>query len=167
MAKTARAAVVDTSTGEVVGDLYDGDRILRLESYNYLNSREKISADYVKLYLKSADALSRAEGMTTPAYKVCLRLLPYVRYDTGLIAHQNGEPLTAMEIVELFGDMCEKTVFNSLEEIVKHDVFAKVRRGKFVHYAANPYIFMRGAKVNKTLIKLFSKSDWAAMFAEQ
>ena len=164
--KVTTGFLVYDKTGEIINELYEGDRILRNETIDYLKSRDSIDAEFAKLYLKSADMLSRNMEIKEMELRVCLRLLPYIRYDTGLIAHVNGEPISRNGIKGIFPDMGDRTIERALDDLCEQDVYIKATRKnrREVYFIVNPYIFMRGAKVNKTLLNLFSKSDWASLY---
>jgi len=156
--------VVNNDTGEVETTLGKDDKISRKNTTEYLKRTTDISdAEFVKLYLCAADMLSRADDLTIGSMRVCLRLLQYIRYDTGLISWNNGEPIHQENIIHICNSLSERTVKRALECLVVNDIFAVIRRDGYVSYAVNPYVFMKGKRVNKTLEKMFHNSKWARL----
>lgn len=118
---------------------------------------------YVKFFLKSASVLAR-EKMSSTAMSVCLEMLQYIRYDTGYLAFENGIKLTLDDIKRKCDFISMTSVVRAVDELVDKKIFAKVKTGKENNYLVNPYVFMRGARVNKTLSKTFENSKWARLY---
>lgn len=118
---------------------------------------------YVKFFLKSASVLAR-EKMSSTAMSVCLEMLQYIRYDTGYLAYENGIKLTLEDIKSKCKFISYVSVIRAIDELVDKKIFARVKTGKENNYLVNPYVFMRGARVNKTLSKTFEASRWARLY---
>lgn len=118
---------------------------------------------YVKFFLKSASVLAK-EKMSSTAMSVCLEMLQYIRYDTGYLAFENGIKLTLDDIKRKCDFISMTSVARAVDELLDKKIFAKVRTGKENNYLVNPYVFMRGARVNKTLSKTFENSKWARLY---
>jgi len=86
--------------------------------------------------------------------KIIMLLLSYIRYDSGMIATLKGNPLTNQDIVEIV-KMSKRTVSDIMDGLVKKRIFARNRVGVCNQYFANPYIFLRGNYINKTLKAMF------------
>lgn len=157
MSKEALAIVIDPHTGEQIDTIYENDRILRGKSYDKLSQTEPVESDkqFVKLFVSAADSLSRAGDLTLTEMRVCLRLLQYIRYETGLIAFENGIAMGVTDIKGLFEDVSSRAIDMALSGLVEKNVFAKVTQDRKATFYANPYMFMRGKKLNKELLKLF------------
>ena len=118
---------------------------------------------YVKFFLKSASVLAR-EKMSSTAMSVCLESLQYIRYDTGYLAYENGIKLTLEDIKKKCDFISQTSIVRAIDELVNKKIFARVKTGKENNYLVNPYVFMRGARVNKTLSKTFENSRWARLY---
>lgn len=86
--------------------------------------------------------------------KIIMLLMSYIRYDTGMVATLKGNPITNDDIEKIV-EMSRKTVFKTMDGLVKKRIFAKNRVGVCNQYFANPYIFLRGSYINKTLKAMF------------
>lgn len=142
-----------------------GDRIVRKKSIDYLKNTDELQKTemYVKFFLKSASVLAR-EKMSSTEMSVCLEMLQYIRYDTGYLAFENGIKLTLDDIKRKCNFISMTSVVRAVDELVDKKIFAKVKTGKENNYLVNPYVFMRGARVNKTLSKTFENSKWARLY---
>lgn len=147
-------------------ELNEGDRILRKKSIDYLKNTDELQKTemYVKFFLKSASVLAR-EKLSSAEMSVCLEMLQYIRYDTGYLAFDNGIKLTLDDIKRKCDFVSGISVARAVEELVSKKIFAKVKTGKENNYLVNPYIFMRGARVNRTLSKTFEYSRWARLYS--
>ena len=146
-------------------ELNEGDRVLRKKSIDFLKNTDEIQKTemYVKFFLKSASVLAR-EKLSSTEMSVCLELLQYVRYDTGYLAYENGSKLTLDDIKRRCDFVSSTSIVRAIDELVGKKILAKVRTGKENNYLVNPYIFMRGARVNKTLSKTFENTKWAKLY---
>lgn len=149
----------------VYAELNEGDRIVRKKSIEYLKNTDELQKTemYVKFFLKSASVLAR-EKMSSTSMSVCLEMLQYIRYDTGYLAYENGIKLTLEDIKNKCNFISSASVVRAIDELVDKKIFARVKTGKENNYLVNPYIFMRGARVNKTLSKTFETSRWAKLY---
>ena len=147
-------------------ELNEGDRILRKKSIDFLKNTDEIQKTemYVKFFLKSASVLAR-EKLSSTEMSVCLELLQYVRYDTGYLAYENGSKLTLEDIKRKCDFISNTSIIRAIDELVDKKILAKVRTGKENNYLVNPYIFMRGARVNKTLSKTFENTKWVKLYS--
>lgn len=157
-----KKAITDLETGVILDELGEGDSIFRGKSKEKLQSLVQINKgkQYIKVYIDSFSKLPIDESLIPADMSVLFTLIPYIRYETGLIAYDNGRFINQDGIVSLSG-LSESTVLRSVEKLVKKKILAKVRTGKEVKFYANPYIFMRGKMVNKTLHSIFSASRFA------
>lgn len=147
-------------------ELNEGDRVLRKKSIDFLKNTDELQKTemYVKFFLKSASVLAR-EKLSSTEIAVCLEMLQYIRYDTGYLAYENGVKLTLDDIKRKCDFTSNISVVRAVDELVNKKIFAKVKTGKENNYLVNPYIFMRGARVNKTLSKTFEYSRWARLYS--
>lgn len=147
--------------GEVIDHLYEGDRILRKQSKEFISDTVEINQKepYVKAYIAPLFQISKLIDGTTNQL-MNLIVFNFLSYETGILQHGNGKPLTRKCIVELSG-LNEKTVDKSISKLIELQVLGKHKTGRFTQYTANPFIFMKGRRVNKTLVKMFENSRWA------
>jgi hypothetical protein len=137
-----------------------GDRILRKKSIDYLENTIEINKDesFIKLYLKAIDVLAD-ENLNASEYRMCIKLLPYMRYESGLIAYENGRYLDKKTISEIM-KLNIRSIERTLETLTDKKIFARTRMGNEIKYYINPFIFMKGTRINKTLYSMFENSKW-------
>jgi len=146
--------IVDEATGEIKGNINQGDRIIRKASVDYLNDTEKwIPEDsFIKAY---PEALRKASSkMTGTECFMSIYLMPYISYTTGMLMKGNNQPLKRKDMLRIF-DMTEKTFDNNMNSLILKGIFSKNKVGREVQYFANPYLFTKGNKINKTLKSMF------------
>ena len=86
--------------------------------------------------------------------KLIMLLLSYIRYDSGMLATLKGNPLTNEDVISIV-KMSKRTVSDTMDSLVKKRIFARNRVGIAYQYYANPYIFLKGNYINKTLKSMF------------
>lgn len=141
--------------GEIIGEMQDGDSILRKKSTEFLDTTMPWGKGmrFVKVCIDYIPKLSPI--LTGSALGTILALTPYIQYYSNMIAKNNGgRPLKNKDIEEIMG-YSDKTVKVIMDELVDKRVLFRGRTGKSYQYYANPWIFTKGNRINKTLNAMF------------
>lgn len=164
---TVRAQIIDISSGEVINEIHEGDRVRifrdkkaerRLpDNIIELNKEEP----FVKLYTRVLFDLSRS--LTGTESQFVNYLMQYIRYSSGVLAHENGKTLTR-NTMSKETELSLKTVDRLLKSLIEKQVIGRHKTGHYACFTANPFIFMRGQKVTETLVKLFEGTRWAKLY---
>jgi hypothetical protein len=143
-------------------DVYPGDRVIRKQSIDYLNSTIEINKNepYTKAFIKPMFTLARSLSGSELQMVYCL--LPYISYESGLLMHPNGRALTRECISDATG-LGLKTVDRILKSLQDKKVIGKHNSGREIHITVNPWLFMRGKRINRTLYEFFKNSRWAKL----
>ena len=143
--------------GVVVNEIREGDsvKITRKESIEYLTNTVPWGEgwSFVKLFddslTKLALRLSGAELATA------FILSKYIKYESGLLCNHNSKhPLSNADIQKIMS-YSDRTITNVMDTLVKKKVLFRGKTGKQWQYYANPHIFCRGQRINKTLQDMF------------
>lgn len=148
-------AKIVNDDGEIVGEINEGDSILRKASSDYLESTIPWGKDmkFVKICIDCIPRLS--ELLTGSALGTMLALTPYIQYNSNIIAKNNGGRPLKNSDVERIMRYSNKTVKVIMDELVDKRVLFRGRTGTSYQYYANPYIFTKGRRINKTLEVMF------------
>lgn len=151
---------VINSEGEIVNQINSGDRIVRKESIEYLTDTIELNKNeqYIKVYTKTMFEVAKCLDGTSN--QLINFLIPYISYQTGILTYSNGRVLNKNAIIKLTG-LNKDTVHRCIEKLIDYKILGKHKTGRDVCYTVNPYIFMKGNRVNKTLVKFFENSKWA------
>ena len=81
--------ILDTETGEIIDEIKEGDRIRRKEQDQYYKDKVELinmdsNGEFVKLFNKTMAELGREE-LTANEYNICLQLLNYIEYESGIL----------------------------------------------------------------------------------
>lgn len=144
--------VVDEN-GVIVGELGEGDRILRAKSIEHFEDKERtiyksfcvLNVEEYMLIMKELDKNSKL---------VLSQLVPYVQYTTCLLAFPNGKPITSGDMTTVTG-LSRHTVENALNVLLAKDILYKGRNSREVQWYINPHIVHRGRLTNKVLQTMF------------
>jgi len=90
-------------------------------------------------------------------------LLQYLDYTSGVLKHPNGFNLT-LEDIMCETDLKHSHTYNIIKKLCDKGIIAKCKTEGNKYIVVNPYIFMKGRRVNNTLIDLFKETQWAHIF---
>lgn len=146
--------------GEVVNEIRPGDRIVRAKSLDCLIDTVELNKgkEFIKVYPKMMFEVSKK--LSGVESQMLNYLIQYIGYQTGILTFSNGRALTRSHIAQET-EQDVKTVDKIMSSLIKKQVLGKHKSGKKVCFLANPFIFMKGNRVNKTLVKLFVDTEWA------
>lgn len=151
--------------GNITKNIRYGDKVRIIKGRTNKNIGELVSLNknetYIKVYTKTLFALSRS--LTGTESQFVNYLMQYIRFTSGILAHVNNKPLSRQTMAEETG-LSIKTVDRLLLSLIDKQVIGKHKTGHNICFLANPFIFMRGNKVNETLVKLFEGTKWAKMY---
>lgn len=163
----SRKVILDLATGEILDELGDGDSIRRKSQNEYYDKRKKLinmdsNGNFIKLFNKILVELGNEE-MKANEYKVCLQLLGYIEYESGILKYPNtGKALSLTDIEKITG-LSKSTTIRIMKTLVSKRIYGVHKTGKENCYTVNPFIFMKGKYVNKTLYNFYKKSKWAKL----
>lgn len=155
--------VYDFATGEKLTELYEGDRILRKQTAEYLADTVELlpNETYVRLY--SRPMFELAKTLTGAEMQFVYYLLSYLSYESGMLRQKNGKPLDRDRMCRDTG-LSARSVDRMLASLKEKQVIGRNVTGREVQYFMNPYLFMRGKRVNKTLHAMFCRTRWAMLY---
>jgi hypothetical protein len=155
--------IIDTDTGDAIGTLFEGDRIIRKKIIEILPVEDNRMAfnngEWGKTYDLSFKKLSRLK-LDVIEYRMTLLFMSLVSYGSGLIIHGNSKLITT-EWFENELDISHKVFEKSLIKLLDYRIISQSYSGKEKIYFFNPYIYQKGKYINKTLFEMFKKSEWA------
>ena len=157
--------IVVRGTGEISSTLNEGDRIVRKKSVEYLQDTIEILPDapYIKTFIKPLSKLS--EITTGPEMLMVYYFMQYLSYDSGILSLPNGRYLTRSHIAAEL-EQSERQVDRTIESLKEKEVLKKVLGARReVSIIVNPWLFMRGKRINKTLHAMFKNSRWAKVYS--
>lgn len=150
-----KRVVIDSETGEILDELYGGDRVLKSNSINYLKGVSNFKdIDFVKtnkVFYKCFFELSFVE------LRAFLYISQYARFETNLVAYENGKIFDIKELAEALNISLRQTQ-RVLASLCDKEYICRVKSGKKFAYYINPFICKRGSKVKTELIKMFENS---------
>lgn len=153
--------IVNLCTGEVVGKLDYGDRIIKKNSMDFLREQEKApkSETFTKLYHAIVPVLSEC-GLTASEFMVFIYLSTNLRYQSNVSKYSNGKLITRHSI-ETDLSMTDKTVKRTISSLIRHGLIAETSTKEGKVFIVNPFVVCVGDTMSKTVYDLFRKSKWA------
>ena len=153
--------MVDTETGEIVNEVYKGDRVIRKASIDHLKKpKEELPEDQTKwemeqFYKGSIKELKLvSKQLTNAEVGFLFRVIPYISYIDCCIKHPNGKPIAIKGLTGIT-NTSRQSVSKTINSLVSKDILYKGRNSKEFQYYVNPWLFVRGNITNKILKNMF------------
>lgn len=152
--------------GVIENEIEFGDRLIKAKSLDILNRTITIQKgeQFVKLYTRSIKDLVLC-NLNAPEFIIINICISHLQYLSGLVCFENGKQINRNDFIVLSG-LSERTLDRALSTLVVKKILGKVKVGHDIKYYVNPYIFMKGDKVNKTLHSMFKSSKWSVKEGE-
>lgn len=152
-----------TPDGEIMSELYSGDKIVREAQSSYpinniidFNKKEA----FVKVF--TSPIINLYKTLTTKESAVLLSIIPFISYSDGILRY-NGKIITIKDICQILEenyDVYSRTIRSLINKniLAKSEVVSDTNTSKTKKcIVANPYIFMRGQDISKWTVDLFKK----------
>ena len=165
--------IVSKETGEIIDQLKVGDKVIKKENQEkqkeYFDTYEtEFNKD--KRFVKMFEGMNEVRKILTGSEAlILLGMLDFVSYDDGIIrkgGHGNGKILTVEELADEM-DVNYSTIRKTISSLTKKGIIGIHKTGcrdnpnlLIKSIIVNPYIFMRGTKMNKTILGLFEDANW-------
>lgn len=165
--KPVVANVVNLDTGEIVDDMYPGDKIVRAESRRsykkYTKSKDSTPEfekwDLDNFYRANISELSLLMEDLSQAEKAFLfSISPYVSFEDSHLSYGNGIDIGTEELVKITG-MSRATTYRTIDDLISKDVLYKGKNSRSRQYFVNPWLFSKGNRINKVLKTMFKNYE--------
>ena len=161
MTKTeATGFLINAETGEIKTEVFEGDRILRDKSFDFLSNTVEVGKNdyFVKTFV---GVLPKVLDVLTPTEcKMLLTLLKYLSKDSGVLNHSNGVPVTKEHLLKAYKSSIA-TAERAIKGLCDKDIIQAIKRPQGRILLVNPYVVMNGRRVSQTCYDVFYKSVWA------
>jgi predicted HTH transcriptional regulator len=153
--------IIDSDTGEITGALESGDRIVRKNSIDNYQEKQKApnNETFSKLYHGSIPELSECK-MTASEYKVFIFLSTHLRYQSNVAKFSNGKPITRQNIQTIV-KIKDITIKRTIAGLIRHGLIVEVTSKEGKVFVVNPFVVSVGDSISKTIYDLFRKTKWA------
>ncbi len=153
MGERASQYMVDIKSGEIVGELRPGDRVVRKES---IEQRSLVREWDMKVFYKGnaeeLRLLMRDLNTNEKAFLFCIA--PYVNFVDSHLAYRNGVDIGSEDLVRITG-MDRKAVYSVIASLIKKDVLYKGKNSVNRQYFVNPWLFCKGNTISRVLKTMF------------
>jgi len=148
-----RGTIINTESGEILGEINEGDKIIRKASIDYLKDTNIWKIEH--FYKGHTAEIRQLLLELTPYEKAMLFCLAvYTGYDDCCIKHDNGNPMGTEDIITMSG-LARRTAYRVLNSLRKKQIIYKGDDSKEKHYFMNPWLFCKGNRINKVLQTMF------------
>lgn len=154
--------IIDGDSGEVKRELNGDYRIISIKQDEFLketmefNKDEKFIKKFSRTSLKLYKSLNNAELLILEI------MLQYLRYTSGVVAFENGIHITKHHLSEM-SEYSVRNVERLIKGLIDKQVIARCRTGNDIMYYINPFLYVKGERINKTLFEIFKNTKWAKL----
>lgn len=156
MANRAVTGKLITNDGEVITDLYEGDKVVRGKTIEFLEQTQEWKIEhFYKGHIDEITKLNQELNVYEKAF--IYSVVPYVGYNDCLLKYNNtadGNPLTFDDMVKITG-ISRGKLHQTLDDLIKKDIIYKGRNSVGLQYFINPWLFCKGQRINKVLKAMF------------
>ena len=152
-----KRVILDTETGEIIGELEKGDRILKGNSIDYL--RDTVEFNDCRFSKVQEAFFEYRKKLSDLEINVIVYLMGNTLYRSGIIAHKNGKLITSESIANEYGCSVRK-IQKILKSLCDKEIICRKKNGKGYVYYMNPFICVKGNRVSVDLIKMFENSKF-------
>lgn len=156
-----KKVILDIDTGEIIGELEKGDRILKGNSVDYL--RDTVEFNDCRFSKVQEAFFEYRKELNDLEINVVVYLMGNTLYRSGMIAHKNGKPMTSENIANEY-NYSVRNMQRILKSLCDKEIICREKVGKGYVYYMNPFICLKGGRVDAELVKKFEKSKFNENF---
>ena len=148
-----KGIIIDPVTGERKGVLCAGDRVVRDATVEYLNNTQEWKLD--NFFKGHAGEINKWQKELSVNEKALLfSIVSYVSYEDCHLRYSNGNDIGTEDLVKI-SSMARRTVYETLDSLIKKDIIYRGKNSKSRQYFVNPWLFCKGNRINKVLKTMF------------
>lgn len=145
--------IVDKNTGEIIGEMATGDKILKKKSYQFLRNNLKVNYNNF-LLLNQESLIKMNEFLTGNEFRYFFMLLAYVQY-AGRPLGSARKPMAMKELAKDL-EISNSTLYRNLTSLEEKGLVKKIDNEIYI----NPYIAVKGTRVDKEILEMFKDTIW-------
>ncbi len=132
-------------------ELEDGDRIIRKNAVKYLNNTMEVKYDFIKLNHYAFAKYSKK-------YSILPILICYIGYSDNICEFRNGKKININSLTNLC-NVSKSTLIRQIQGLVEDDIIHKIKNGKSYNIMVNPYLCIRGKRIEDKTYNEFKASS--------
>jgi hypothetical protein len=145
--------IVSKNTGEIVSDIYEGDRIVRASTVEFLKQTEVWNIE--SFFKGHVPELKKIMGeLSTNEKAFILSIVPHIGYEDCCLKHGNNTSLDTEDFVKITG-LSSSVLYRTLDTLIKKDIIYRGKNSKGKQFFVNPWLFCKGNRINKVLKAMF------------
>lgn len=155
--------IIDPNTGEQVGTIDKGDKIIKtnsIKAYNKLNDeyfvnwKSNKNIQFIKIFRTEGRRHMKNIELSPYAKAFMYDMELYIEYKTNLLVNEKGQPVSNKDI-ERITKLNNKTISKVLKELEEKLVIKIVGNTNNRKIYINPYLFCAGNMIQKDVVLMF------------
>lgn len=148
-----KAKIVSVDTGEIIGSLEEGDRIIKRNTTEYLKRTEEWK--FENFYKGNIDEIVEWIKDLSMAEKAFLfSIVPYISYEDCRLQYRNKKDIDIKDMIKVTG-LSKNTVYSVVKSLKEKDILYQGENSSNRQWFINPWLFCRGQRLNKVLRTMF------------
>lgn len=148
------AKIISTESGEIIGTLESGDKILKAKTMGYLERTEEWRIE--NFYKGNVDEIVEwIQDLTMAERAFLFSIAPYISYEDCHLQYRNKRDIDIKDMVKVTG-LSKNTVYTVTKSLLSKDILYQGENSSNIRqWFVNPWLFCRGQRVNKVLKTMF------------
>lgn len=125
-------------------------------------SSSKEENEFIKIYYNEIKYATYTYNITKSELMFLYMLGDYLLWESNLLVDNEGKPLNQKSLLKELG-MGRTSVSNNIKSLERKKCLIRIWDGRDVYFLINPYLMIKGQKINKDIPNLFELIDYVPM----
>lgn len=125
-------------------------------------SSSKEENEFIKIYYNEIKYATYTYNITKSELMFLYSLGDFLLWESNLLVDDEGKPLNQKALLKEL-DMGRTSVNNNIKSLEKKKCLIRIWDGRDVYFLINPYLMIKGQKINKDIPSLFELIDYVPM----
>lgn len=130
--------------------LQQGDRVFRKSASDYLKNAKEIKYSFIKINPRIYEYCRKYSTLQT--------LICHIGYMDNILQFDNGKLITMKNMSKLCG-VSNSTIRRQVQGMIADDILHKIKENKTTYFILNPWLCMRGKRIDTKTYNEFCMSD--------
>lgn len=125
-------------------------------------SSSSTSNEFIKIFYNEVKYASELYNVSKSEISFLYTISEYLLWESNLLVDKEGKPMNQKALVKELG-MSRQMISKIAKELEKKKCLIRIWDGKDVYFIVNPYLIVKGQKMNKGISDLFNMIEYIPM----
>ena len=140
--------------GEIINEIYYGDRIVRkksIKNFNKIKQKTKMEGDFIVSGQSNGQLLSKL--LSNIEISFLRRVCDYMKFNNCMLYKDQTTPIRTIQDFMDITLLSKQSVRKIIKKFVEAHIMFKTNNRKNNYYFINPYIYFKGNKIPDSIIQ--------------